>query len=120
MPYSTDLHQRVVDAYNEDIMTTYAQVAERFLVSESFVSSIHRRYHNSGSVEPVIRQEQTPTKLSAEQLSLLKELIEEDNDATLQELCVALAKRVKVKIAVSTMVRMIQKLGITRKKNIKR
>jgi transposase len=120
MPYSTDLRQRVVDAYNEDIMTTYAQVAERFRVSESFVSSILRRYRNSGSVEPVIRQEQTPTKLSAEQLSLLKKLIEEDNDATLQELCVALEKRVKVKIAVSTMGRMIQKLGITRKKNITR
>jgi transposase len=116
MPYSTDLRQRVVDAYNKDIMTTYKQIAERFSVSVSFVSAILSRYRKSGSVAPKIREEQTPTKLSDEQLLILKEMIEEDNDATLEELCKALEKKVNVKISVSTMGRMVQKLGITVKK----
>lgn len=116
MPYSIDLRQRVVDAYNEDIMTTYGQVAKRFSVSISFVSSILRKYRSGGSVAPKIRQEQTPTKLSDEQLLILKELIEEDNDAILKELCTALEKKVNVKISVSTMGRMTQKLGTTVKK----
>jgi putative transposase len=118
MPYSIDLRQRVVDAYNQDIMTTYGQVAERFSVSVSFVSSILRTYRNTGSVAPKIRQEQTPMKLSTEQLLALKELIEEDNDAILRELCTTLEQKVNVKISVSTMGRMTQKLGTTVKKNI--
>jgi transposase len=120
MPYSIDLRQRVVDAYNQDIMTTYGQVAERFSVSVSFVSSILRKYRNTGSVAPKIRQEQTPTKLSSEQLLALKELIENDNDAILRELCITLEQKVNVKISVSTMGRMTQKLGTTVKKNTAR
>lgn len=116
MPYSIDLRQRVVDAYNQDIMTTYGQVAERFSVSVSFVSSILRTYRNTGSVAPKVRQEQTPMKLSDEQLLTLKGLIKEDNDAILRELCTALEKKVDVKISVSTMGRMTQKLGTTVKK----
>lgn len=116
MPYSIDLRQRVVDAYHEDIMTTYVEVAERFSVSVSFVSSILRKYRNSGSVAAKIRQEQTPTKLSEEQLLILKELIAEDNDAILKELCISLEEKVNVKISVSTMGRMTQKLGTTVKK----
>jgi transposase len=148
MPYSTDLRQRVVDAYNQDIavprrmqfkqslhrevysslrvlhprwnrhiMITYKEVAARFSVSVSFVSAILSRHRKSGSVSPKIREEQTPTKLSDEQLLILKEMIKEDNDATLEELCKALEKKVNVKISVSTMGRMTQKLGITVKKN---
>jgi transposase len=120
MPYSIDLRQRVVDAYNQDIMTTYGQVAERFSVSVSFVSSILRKYRNTGSVAPKIRQEQTPTKLSSEQLLALKGLIENDNDAILRELCITLEQKVNVKISVSTMGRMTQKLGTTVKKNTAR
>jgi transposase len=116
MPYSIDLRQRVVDAYNQDIMTTYGQVAERFSVSVSFVSSILRTYRNTGSVAPKVRQEQTPMKLSSEQLLALKGLIEEDNDALLKELCTTLEQKVNVKISVSTMGRMTQKLGTTVKK----
>jgi transposase len=120
MPYSIDLRQRIVDAYNQDIMTTYGQVAERFSVSVSFVSSILRKYRNTGSVAPKIRQEQTPTKLSSEQLLALKGLIENDNDAILRELCITLEQKVNVKISVSTMGRMTQKLGTTVKKNTAR
>jgi transposase len=116
MPYSIDLRQRVVDAYNEDIMTTYKQIAQRFSVSESFVSSTLKTYRQTGSVKPKVRQKQTPTKLSDEQLLTLKSLIDEDNDATLKELCIILEEKTNVSIAVSTMGRMTQKLNITVKK----
>jgi transposase len=116
MPYSTDLRQRVVDAYNQDIMITYKEVAARFSVSVSFVSAILSRHRKSGSVAPKIREEQTPTKLSDEQLLILKEMIKENNDATLEELCKALEEKVNVKISISTMGRMTQKLRITVKK----
>lgn len=120
MPYSIDLRQRVVDAYNEDIMTTYKQIAKRFSVSASFVSSTLKTYRQTGSVEPKVRQEQTPTKLSDEELLILKSLIDENNDATLKELCVMLEEKTNVSIAVSTMGRMTQKLNTTVKKNTSR
>ncbi|MHC5746513.1 MAG: hypothetical protein ACYTXT_32400 [Nostoc sp.] len=51
-----------------------------------------------------------------EQLTLVKLLIESDNDATLVELCEQLEQKTQVKISRSTMGRVTQKLNLTRKK----
>jgi transposase len=52
-------------------------------------------------------------------LLVLKSLIDEDNDATLKELCVMMEEKTSVSIAVSTMGRMTQKLNNTVKKTLR-
>ncbi|WP_246162995.1 MULTISPECIES: helix-turn-helix domain-containing protein [Brasilonema] len=49
VPYSTDLRQRVVDAYKAK-EGSQRQLADRFKVSLSFVQRLIRRYRNTGKV----------------------------------------------------------------------
>jgi transposase len=57
-------------------------------------------------------------KLSPEQEAVLATLVEEDNDAILVELCERLEQRVGVRISRATMGRILQKLKLTRKKQL--
>lgn len=56
-------------------------------------------------------------KLNAEQLLILAELIEENNDATLEELRYLLYQKIGVTISRATMGRMAKLLNMTLKKN---
>jgi putative transposase len=118
-PYSWDLRQKVVDAHNNQ-EGSQRQLAKRFSVSLSFVQSLLKRYRNSGTVEAKPHGGGQKSKLNQEQLGLVELLVESDNDATLVELCEQLELRTQVKISRSTMGRIIQKLNLTRKKNIVR
>lgn len=55
-------------------------------------------------------------KLTPEQLVTLAQLIEENNDTTLEELCKLLSEKIGVTISRATMGRMTQRLKITFKK----
>ena len=57
-------------------------------------------------------------KVSPQELELLAELIEEHNDATLEELCQIFQQKTKVSVSRATMGRMSQRLNLTVKKNI--
>jgi transposase len=114
--FSLDLRQRIFDAYNENIFVTQDEIAKRFNVSPGFVAKLVRQFKKTGSIDIVTRLLQTPSKLNPIQMTVLKELIEEKNDSTLQELCKALEEKISIKIATSTMSRMVRKLGFTRKK----
>ena len=56
-------------------------------------------------------------KLKEEQLIDLVEIIETNNDATLEELCDLLEEKVQVRVSRATMGRIIQKLNYSEKKN---
>lgn len=108
-------------------MDTYAegnisqrQLAERFRVALSFVETLLKQHRQTGSIAPKVRTEQTPTKLSVEQLKVLEQLVEADNDATLNELRARLAQQTGVLIGRSTVERMLKKLNLTVKKNTTR
>ena len=49
-PYSTDLRQRVIDAYKAK-EGSQRQLADRFKVSLSFVQRLVRRYRHTGKVD---------------------------------------------------------------------
>ena len=57
-------------------------------------------------------------KLNAEQLLILAELIEENNDATLEELRYLLYQKIGFTISVATMGRMAKLLNMTFKKKL--
>jgi transposase len=115
-PYSLDLRRRIVDTYIAGGISQ-RQLADRFCVNLSFVSRLLKRYHNTNSLAPKVRTQQTPSKLNEEQLQLLRQLVLSHSDATLAELCQLLKEKTGVLIGVSTMDRMVRlKLGITTKK----
>jgi transposase len=58
--------------------------------------------------------------LAREQLATVAQLIEANNDATLEELCEQLAHRHEVSISRATMGRVTQQLNLTVKKNAAR
>jgi transposase len=64
-----------------------------------------------------VRTEPPPTKLNAEQLKILEQIVEANNDATLDELRYQLEQKTGVLIGRSTVDRMLTKLNLTVKKN---
>lgn len=113
--YSLDLRQKIVHTYNRGGISQRG-LANTFGVALSFVQKILKQYRETGDLAPKTRSQQTPTKLSPENLSILEETVKEAPDATLEELRHELHKKVGVLIGRSTMGRMIKKLGFTLKK----
>lgn len=114
--YSLDFRQKIVDTYAEGNLSQ-RQLAERFRVALSFIETLLKQHRETGSIAPKVRTKQTPTKLNAQQLAVLEQLVEADNDATLAELRERLAQQTGVLIGRSTVDRMLKKLNLTVKKN---
>lgn len=113
--YSVDLRQKIVDAYKQN-EGSQRELAKRFKVSRNFVRLLLKRYQTAGTVEPKLHTGGFAPKL-AEQLKLVQELVEQDNDATLEELCVQLEQQTDTRVSPSTLCRTLQRLNLIRKKN---
>ena len=113
--YSTDLRQKVIDAYKNQ-EGSQRHLAKRFSVSLTFIQKLVKRYQMSKTVEPKAHGGGNTPKLNSEQIALIVTLVEEDNDAILLELCSRLEERTGVKVSRATMGRITQKLNLTRKK----
>jgi len=118
-PYSPDLRQKIVERYQEGNISQ-RDLARQFRVARSFVETLLKRYRETGSVEAKIRTQQTPTKLNPEQLSMLAQLVETQNDATLKELQDRLAQKTGVRVGCTTIHRMLVKMNLSVKKNLSR
>src|SRR6266513_2074857 len=114
-PYSQDLRQRILETARHG-GATVKQIAERFLVSVSFVTRLLQLHRATGSVEPRPHGGGHPAVLGPEDLERLRELIRQQPDATLEEL------RQRLGVACSTMAicRALKKLGLPRKKKVPR
>jgi transposase len=113
--YSLDLRQKIVDAYAEGNLSQ-RQLAKQFRVALSFVEKLLKQQRDTGKIAPKVRTQQTPTKLNSEQLSVLAQLVEANNHATLVELREQLHQKTGVVIGRSTVDRMVKKLNLTVKK----
>ena len=114
-PYSQDLRQRIVDTVQRG-EGTVRQIAERFLVSVSFVTRLLQLHRSRGSVEPQPHGGGNPAVLTPEDLERLREFIRERPDATLQE-CAA---HLGIACGLVTIARALNKLGPPRKKKVPR
>lgn len=117
--YSLDLRQKIIDIYFEGGISQ-RQLAKRFRVALSFVEKLLKQYRETGSIAPKVRTQQTPTKLNAQQLSILKQIVEANKDATLDELRSYLEQKTGVLIGQTTVDRMLRMMNIKVKKNITR
>lgn len=114
--YSIDLRQRLVDAYHAN-EGSQRHLAKRFRVSLSFVRNLLRHYRQTGAVKPQAHGGGAMTKITASDLLKLKQLIEQQPDALLNELCERFEQRYGIDVSVSTMHRAVRRLGISTKKN---
>lgn len=115
--YSLDLRKRIVAA-SEEGSDSQPQIAERFQVSASMVHRLLKRYRESGSCEPRAHGGGASAKLNGAQMLQVAQMIEADNDATLDELCEQVMQKLEVKVSRATMGRITQRLNLTRKKRL--
>ncbi len=113
--YSVDLRQRVIDAYEQE-EGSQRELAKRFKVSLAFIQTLLKRYRTEKTIEPKPHTGGFTAKLD-EHHNLIREIVEQDNDATLEEICVQLEQKLGLKVSVSTLWRALQQLNLTRKKN---
>lgn len=113
--YSIDLRQKIIDAHHSSPISQ-RQLAERFSVALSFVQKLLKQYRQTGNIAPRAHGGGGQLKLTPEQLGILANLIETNNDATLEELGHLLTEKTGVVVSRATMGRMTQRLNITVKK----
>ena len=115
-PYSLDLRQKIVDAYARGDISQDS-LAQQFGVARSFVQKLLKQQRETGSIAPKKRSQQTPAKLQEEHQVIIRQLLLENNDSTLAELCEELEKRTSIRVAISTMHRTLKRMGYSFKKN---
>ncbi|MDY6966955.1 MAG: IS630 family transposase [Halobacteriota archaeon] len=113
--YSIDFRRKIIKAH-EDEEISQRELAKRFGVALSFVQKLLKRYRETDSVGPKRRTQQTPSKLTPGHLAVLRRLVEEQNDATLEELRERLIAEIQVSVSRSTIDRALKKLGFDIKK----
>jgi transposase len=106
-PYSQDLRDRVLSAYDRGVPTQ--QISEMFQVSKAWARRIKQRRRETGEVSA--RKMGGPGVIKVDR-ARLTELVREDPDATLPEL----RDRLGVACAISTICVALKKLGFSFKK----
>jgi transposase len=115
--YSIDFRQKIMDVYHNEPLSQRA-IANRFCVALSFVQKLVKQYRDTQNIAPRTERCGVKLKLNAEQLLILAELIEANNDATLEELRYLLYQKIGFTISVATMGRMAKLLNMTVKKKL--
>ncbi len=94
----------------------------RFVTLPSVLASVEAlykslgRYRDTGLVSALSHGGGQKSKLNPLQIEVLRQIVIDNNDATLEELCELLSAKAQIKISRSTMDRLLQKLQLTRKK----
>jgi transposase len=114
-PYSIDLRKKIIEVYKLEKISI-RNLAKRFYVAKSFVQKLLKQEQNTGDISPKRQGGNTPPKVQGADLVTLAEIIENNNDATLEELCELLEAQTGIKVSRSTMGRISQKLNYTVKR----
>lgn len=106
-----------MDVHHEG-KTSQRQLAKRFNVALSFVEKLIKQEKETGNIAPKKRGGGSKPKLTDAHKQVLADLVAQNNDATLVELCDQLAAQTGVRVSRSTMGRLTQQLKLTVKKNV--
>ena len=107
--YPMELRERVMAACDRG--SNPEEAAELFFVSERWVYTLRARRKETGSIAPRVGGRGRSPKLAPPD-ERIRELLNEQPDATLMEMC----EKLPVSVSPSTMCRRLQKLKITLKK----
>jgi len=116
-PYPIEFRQKIITVYEKESISIRS-LAQRFCVAKSFIQKLLKQYKETGDIHPQPQGGSPEPKLKEEQLIDLVEIIETNNDATLEELCELLEEKVQVRVSRATMGRIIQKLNYSVKKKL--
>jgi transposase len=116
-PYSIDLRWKIVRACERGT-ASQREVAEFFGVSLATVENLLRLYRHTGQVIPLRKFRQYALRVDRANGERIRQWLQEQPDLTLAELCERLEVRSGIKISVPTMCRVIQQLGLRRKKRV--
>ena len=115
-PYSNDLRRKIAEAY-ETGNYTQDEVAEMFGVSNATVRNFLRRKRQTGSTDALAHAGGRTSILDLAERDRLRQIARENDDATLAELCQLIKKKFKKSLSNSAMCRLLQALGLPRKKS---
>jgi transposase len=115
-PYSLDLRQKILDAYDHKLGSQRAMAA-LFGVSRAFFEQWLRRRRTTGEIAPRPHAGGRQPRCDPAALALVRQVVREQPDATLEELCAQLQHRRGLRLSVATMCRVLQRLGLPRKKS---
>lgn len=118
-PYSIDFRKKIIEVREKE-GTSIRQLARRFRVAKSLIQKLLKQDRETGCLQPQPKGGSPPSKLGKEQLVTLIEIMENQNDATLEELCDLLAQKTGIRVSRATMSRITQKLNHSVKKNVSR
>jgi transposase len=114
-PYSTDLRERVLRAC-ENGEESQAVIARRFEISESAVGSWLRQLHKEGRREPKPHGRGFRSILDEDDGAVLRSLVKDRNDATLQEYAHAFMDKTGEEVSESSICRALKRHGLVIKK----
>ena len=115
MAYPFEFRKRVVDAYLRG-EGSLAELAEDYGVSIPTLHDWVIRLRQTGDLTARTSSGRPP-KLDATARHVLRDLVAEDNDATLPMLARSLSRKVGVTVSPRTLGRALQELDVTRKKS---
>ena len=115
MAYSQDLRQRAVEAYH-DGEGTYVELAERFKIGSATLQRWVKLEAQTGSLEPLTKNNQRPLSLNVEEQAILRRLLHNSPSSSDQELADALKVVTGKKLHRSAINRYWKRWGYTRKK----
>ena len=115
LPYSIDFRQKLIEVYEKE-KVSIRKLAERFRVAKSFVQKLLKQYKETGDIKPKRQGGNSPPKVQGEDMVTLTEIIENNNDATLSELCELLEQKRGLRVSRATMGRISHNLDYTVKK----
>jgi transposase len=105
-PYPIAFRQKIIRVY-ENENTSIRKLAQRFQVAKSFIQKLLKQYRETGLIEPLPQGGSPPSLIQEEQLITLIEIIENNNDATLEELCDLFQDKTSIKVSRATKVKAI-------------
>ena len=114
LPYSMDLRERVLALYDEGLKTK--QVAERLKVCRAWARRIKQWRNEGKSIAPRPVGGSKP-KLDENARRALSRFVDEQPDATLQELRVRIAAELKISISVGALWETLAAMKLSLKKS---
>lgn len=114
--YSLDLREKIVQARDQK-RGSQQQIADTFGVSRAFVQNLLYRRRDTGNIAALPHGGGTKPALDEDALKVVRSLVEQQPDATLQELCDGVDERLQIRVSVATMCTTLKRMGLPRKKS---
>ena len=114
-PYSTDLRERVLAAYEKG-EGSMGNIASRYGVSRSFVCEVVRTACEAGNAEPRPHAGGRRRVLSADDEERIKRMVDADPTIRVVDLCARFESELGLTVSEPTMWRAMDRMGISRRK----